>query len=155
MQRRIAILGVRYLTDNEKYSLTDNEKYLDHPLIIFKNKCKTFEPLVSKVKSRIKSWQAPLLFAGRNTLIKSVASALHVYNMFVLRFFQGRSWMILMESTVNFGGAILRVNVKGCQWVSIYPITRVVNFSHRGAYETYCFDIGEFRFRIQIHTCGV
>lgn len=45
------ILGVGFLTDNEKY--------LGNPLIIGKNKCKTFEPLINKVNSKIKSWQAP------------------------------------------------------------------------------------------------
>ena len=73
-----AILGVRFLIDNEKY--------LGDPLIIGKNNCKTFEPLINRVKSKVKSWQAPLLSqAGRNTLIKSVASTLPVYTISILR----------------------------------------------------------------------
>ena len=66
--------------------MTENEKYLGNPINFKGKKGKTFEPILDKVRSRIKSWQAPLLSqAGRNTLIKSVASSIPLYNMSVLR----------------------------------------------------------------------
>ena len=55
-------------------------------MLIRRNKNLSFEALINKIKSRISSWQIPLLSqAGRNTLIKSVASAILIYDMPVLR----------------------------------------------------------------------
>ena len=66
--------------------ITEKEEYLGNPINFKGKKGKIFEPILDKVRSRIKSWQAPLLSqAGRNTLIKTVASPIPVYNMSVLR----------------------------------------------------------------------
>ena len=50
-----------------------------------KNRNMSFEALTNKTKSEISSWQIPMLSqVGRNTLIKSAASAIYIYNMFAL-----------------------------------------------------------------------
>lgn len=65
--------------------MTDNERYLGNPLIFGRNKNLRFNSLVSKVRNRIKSWKIPLLLQdGRNTLAKSITTALSVYNVSVL-----------------------------------------------------------------------
>ena len=56
-------------------------------LALEENKFKTFEPFIKKERSKIKSWQAPILSqAGKNTLLKFVASVILVHNMSVLKF---------------------------------------------------------------------
>lgn len=60
-------------------------KCLGNLLILNKKKATSFEFLVEKMKSKISNWKFSLLSqAGRNTLIKSVASAVSIYNMSVL-----------------------------------------------------------------------
>lgn len=50
-----------------------------------KGKALSIESLLSKLICHINSWQIPLLpKAGRNTLIKSMTSAIPSSNMFVL-----------------------------------------------------------------------
>lgn len=66
--------------------MNDDKKYLGNPLVVKRNKSSSFQSLIFKVKSRIMTWQIPLLSqAGKNTLIKSVVSAIPVYNMSVLQ----------------------------------------------------------------------
>lgn len=73
----VSILGVK--------KITKDKKYLGNPLSIKKRETTIFEFLVNRDKFRIASWKARMLSqAGRNILIKSVASAILVYNMFVL-----------------------------------------------------------------------
>lgn len=65
--------------------MTENERYLGNPLIMNGNRNISFQSLISKIKSKIMSWQIPLLSqAGRSILIKSVAYAIPVYDMPVL-----------------------------------------------------------------------
>ena len=60
----------------------ENEEYLENLMFIRRNKNLSFEALLNKIKGIISSWQIPLLSqADRNTLIKSVASVILVYNM--------------------------------------------------------------------------
>lgn len=63
-----------------------SERYRRNPLILNRNRNSNFQSLVAKIKCKIMSWQIPLLSqAGRSTLIKSAASAIPIYNMFVLQ----------------------------------------------------------------------
>lgn len=65
--------------------MESNKKYLGNHLFIRRNKNLSFEGLINQIKSKIDSRQIPLLSqASRNRLIKSVASAIPVYNMYVL-----------------------------------------------------------------------
>lgn len=96
----ISILGVR--------SLLDNETYQSNPLNVGRNKGRTFQPTVDKVKNKIQSCQIPLLSqAGRNALTKYITSAIPVYSMSVLRFLKGLR-RILTGSSGVFGGEILQ-----------------------------------------------
>lgn len=62
-----------------------NEKYLGKPLFVKRNKNPRFEALINKIKSRIGSWQIPLLSqVGMNTLIKLIVLVLSIQNMPVL-----------------------------------------------------------------------
>ena len=58
-----------------------DEKYLGNRLSLKRNRHLGFESLTNKIKIRISSWQPLVSQAGRNTLIKSVASAIPVYNV--------------------------------------------------------------------------
>lgn len=67
--------------------MSSNEKYLGNLPRFGKNKAEVFNLLINKVKAKIRSGQASLLsLVGRITLIKSVVSAILVYNMPVVRF---------------------------------------------------------------------
>lgn len=73
----VSILGVR--------KITKDKIYLGNPLSIKKRKTTIFEFLVNRDKFRIASRIARMLSqASRNILIKSVALAILVYNMFLL-----------------------------------------------------------------------
>lgn len=73
----VGILGVRMVA---------NEKYLENPLTINRWKSTSFESLLSKIKSKINTWKAPLLSqTSRNVLIKSVVSTIPIYNMSMLQ----------------------------------------------------------------------
>lgn len=74
----VSILGAR--------KMVEDERYLCNLLpILRKMRSVTFDFIVTKVKSKIASWKATLLFlAGRNVLIKSVASTILMYKMSVL-----------------------------------------------------------------------
>lgn len=60
--------------------MNEDDRYLGHPLFIKRNKYRSFEALLVKIRNRINSWQ-PLLLSqvGRNTLIKFVASSVPIY----------------------------------------------------------------------------
>lgn len=65
--------------------MTEDEKYLGNPLPLKKKRGATFESLINKIESKIASWKAHLLSqAGRSAVIKSIASVIPVYNMFIL-----------------------------------------------------------------------
>lgn len=73
----VGILGVRMVA---------NEKYLENPLTINRWKSTSFESLLNKIKSKINTWKAPLLYqASRNVLIKSVVSTIPIYIMSMLQ----------------------------------------------------------------------
>lgn len=62
-----------------------SDKYLGNPIIMRRNRNSSSLALIDKVKYRIFSWQTRFLSqAGRSNLIKSVATTIPVYNMFVL-----------------------------------------------------------------------
>lgn len=66
--------------------MSKDEKYIGDRLPLQKKRDATFESLINKIKSKIESWKAPRLSqAKRNVLIKSVASEIPIYNMFVLQ----------------------------------------------------------------------
>lgn len=70
----IKLLGVRLMNKDEKY--------LGNPLMVGKRKSTSFDALVLKIISKITLWKFSLLSqAGRNMLVKSIASAIPVYNM--------------------------------------------------------------------------
>ena len=66
-----------------------------------------FGALINKIKNGINSWQTPLLSqVGRNILIKSIASAIPIYNMYVLQ---------LPNKTTNTMDGIFRI-LEGGKW---------------------------------------
>lgn len=73
------MLGVRLMNKDDKY--------LGNPLVLGRWKSTSYDSLVLKIKSKINLWKSVHLFqAGRNTLVKSVTSALPIYNMSILKF---------------------------------------------------------------------
>lgn len=72
------VLGVKLMKKEEKF--------LGNSRMIKRNRTQSFENLMTKIKNKTISWQAPLISQARiKTLIKFVASTIPVYNMSILQ----------------------------------------------------------------------
>lgn len=116
-----------------------SERYRRNPLILNRNRNSNFQSLVAKIKCKIMSWQIPLLSqAGRSTLIKSAASAIPIYNMFVLQH-PSRTIATVDKMFRNSFGATLpgkkKKSVHTIKWKEIYKPVEDVGLGIRDTKE--------------------
>ena len=70
----------RLKSELDMKKISDQATYLGAPLFATSNKTKDFKYLQDKLESRLKGWRSKnLSWAGRSTMIKSVAQALPMY----------------------------------------------------------------------------
>ncbi len=85
--------------------LKEDTVYLGAPLFLTNNRSRDFKFLRDKLEARLKGWRSKnLSWAGRITMIKSVAQALYPLIQCQLLSYQRRSVTTSMPKCADFGG---------------------------------------------------